>query len=401
MQSIELTNRVSWVGVKDPDLRVFDLVIKTAYGTTYNSYLLQGEKTALVDGVKRGFEGEFFAKIEEHLPIEKIDYLIVNHTEPDHSGAIPLLLERNHNIKLICSKPAVPFLRNIVNDETVEITGVKGGDHLDLDGLTLEFVSAPFMHWPDTMFTYCPEEGILFSCDGYGAHLSPTDGMFCKPGDKLVDHEVWYYYESIMRPFASFCRRASEAVIGRDIRILAPSHGPISRDEPKRFIQKYLEWTKPASGSGKKSVVVAFASSYGNTRLMAEEIDRTLAEKGLETHLVDLVAVSQGDLRSLFEQADAVILGSPTFNSDAVKPVWDAAQMLPTTGAIGKKGAAFGSYGWGGQAVELLESYLEGIKIKVFKPGVKARLTPSEKELADCKQFAEGFVQFMQEPAKG
>lgn len=380
----------------DPELRVFDLVVRTDYGTTYNSYLILGEKKALIDGVKAGFENEFFSRIEEHLPIAQIDYLIVNHTEPDHSGAIPALLARNRQIKLVCSKPAVPFLRNIVNDESVEITGVKSGDRLDLGGLSLEFISAPFMHWPDTMFSYCPEEKILFPCDGYAAHFAPYESMFYRKGDDLIDHEVWYYYDSIMRPFASYCRRASEVVNNMDILVVAPSHGPINREDPKRFIRKYLEWTVSKPDSAKKTILVAYASVYGSTRTMACEIERVLGEAGAATHLVNLVQTRHSELRDLFEAADGVVFGSPTFNGDVVKPVWDAAQLLPITGCTGKKGAVFGSYGWGGQAVEILENYLEGIKMKVYKPGIRARLSPSEKELADCRQFAEGFFKFMQ-----
>jgi len=397
MHSVELAKRVFWVGVEDPDLRVFDIVVKTDYGTTYNSYLLLGEKVALIDAVKEGFENLFFARIEEHVPLERIDYLIVNHTEPDHSGAIKTLLIRNPKIKLVCSKPAVPFLKNIVNDESVSIDGVKGGDRLDLGGLSLEFISAPFMHWPDTMFTYCPEEKILFSCDGYATHFAPYESIFSKPGDKVHEKEAWHYYDAIMRPYASFCRKASQAVTAMDINIVAPSHGPISSDEPKRFIEKYLEWTVPKNNGDKKRVLIAFASSYGNTRMMAQEIDQTLQQTGLATTMVDLAHIHAKELRDHYEAADAILFGTPTFVGDVVKPVWDAAQLLMTVSSIGKKAAVFGSYGWGGQAVDILESYLESLKLKVHRPGVKARLVPSSTELEECRRFAVAFSGFVQQ----
>jgi flavorubredoxin len=397
MHSVELAKKVFWVGVADPDLRVFDIVVKTDYGTTYNSYLLLGDKVALVDAVKEGFESLLFARIEEHVPIERIDYLIVNHTEPDHSGAIKSLLARHPRIKLVCAKPAVPFLKNIVNDDSVTIDGVKGGDRLDLGGLSLEFVSAPFMHWPDTMFSYCPEEQILFSCDGYGAHFAPYESIFSKPGDKAQEKEAWHYYDSIMRPYASFCRKASQTVIGMDIKMVAPSHGPINRDDPKHFIEKYLEWTTPKNGGDKKRVLIAFASSYGNTRMMAQEIDQTLKQAGIATTVVDLAHIHAKELRDHYEAADAILFGTPTFVGDVVKPVWDAAQLLMTVSSVGKKVAVFGSYGWGGQAVDILESYLENLKLKVHKPGVKARLVPSPAELEECRRFAEAFGGFVQQ----
>ncbi len=395
MQSVELSKRVFWVGVEDPDLRVFDIVVKTDYGTTYNSYLLMGEKVALIEAVKQGFEDLFFKRIEEHIPVERIDYLIVQHNEPDHSGGIRSLLARNPKIKLVCSKPAVPFLRNVINDDSVVIDGVKGGDRLDLGGLSLEFISAPFIHWPDTMFSYCPEEKILFPCDGFAAHLAPYESIFAKPGDKVHEKEAWLYYDAIMRPFASYCRKAAETVIGMDIRMVAPSHGPISRDEPRYFIQKYLDWTTPKQSGDKKHVLIAFASSYGNTRLMAQEIDRALQQTGVTTTMVDLTHIPAKELRDHYEAADAILFGTPTFVGDVVKPVWDAAQLLMTVQSVGKKAGVFGSYGWGGQAVEILESYLDSLKLKVQKPGVKARLVPSAAELEECRRFAETFSGFI------
>jgi NADH oxidase (H2O-forming) len=397
MNSVELTKNIHWVGAEDPDLRVFDIVVGTDFGTTYNSYLVRGQKVALIDAVKQGFEERFFAKIEEHVPLANIDYLIVNHTEPDHSGAIKALLARNPGIKLVCSKPAVPFLRNIINDESILIEGVKGGDRLDLGGLTLEFISAPFMHWPDTMFTYCPEEEILFSCDAFAAHFAPRDSIFARADDPVLEREVWRYYDAIMRPFAPYGRRASESVIGKPIKMVAPSHGPINRDDPKRFIAKYIEWTSPKAAGEKKRILIAFASSYGNTRTLAQEIDKVLEQAGANTIMVDLTSVSERDLRDHYEAADAIMFGTPTFVGDVVKPVWNAAQLLMTVSSVGKKAAVFGSYAWGGQAVDILESYLDGLKLKVHKPGLKARLVPSQAELDECRRFAEAFYGFVQQ----
>jgi flavorubredoxin len=395
MHSVELAKKVYWVGVEDPNLRVFDIVVQTDYGTTYNSYLLMGEKVALVDAVKEGFEDLYFAHIEEHIPLERIDYLIVNHTEPDHSGAIKALLARNPKIRLVCSKPAMPFLRNVINDESVVIDGVKGGDRLDLGGLSVEFLSAPFMHWPDTMFSYCPEEKILFSCDAYGAHLAPYETIFAKPGDQLQEREAWHYYDAIMRPYAPYCLKASQSVIGKEISIVAPSHGPINREEPKHFIEKYIEWATPKNTGDQRRVLIAFASSYGNTRMMAQEIDQTLKQNGLATTIVDLAHIHAKELRDHYEAADAILFGTPTFVGDVVKPVWEAAQLLMTVSSVGKKAAVFGSYGWGGQAVDILESYLENLKLKVHKPGIKARLVPSATELEECRSFAKAFCGFV------
>ncbi len=395
MPAFKIAVNTYWVGVKDPGLRVFDLYVKTTYGTTYNSYLVVGEKIALIDAVKDGFEDQLFASISEICPLDRIDYLIVNHNEPDHSGSIVELLRRNPRIQLVCSKPAVPFLRNIINDEQRSIDGVKGGDKLELGGLSLEFISAPFMHWPDTMFCYCPETKVLFSCDGYAAHFCPEDTIVAKVGDPVLEHEAWYYYDSIMRPFAPFSRKASEAIANREIATVAPSHGPITVENPKHFIQKYLEWTQPKVKSDRKLITIFVASSYGNTRIMAEAIAGALPKERFEARLFDVTERSAEEARDLIEASDGILFGTPTFAGDVVKPIWDVAHLLPSVSSTGKKAATFGSFGWGGQATEILDTYMEQLKLKVYRPGAKARLVPSETELAQCREFGLAFAEFV------
>jgi flavorubredoxin len=395
MSAIKIAENTYWVGAKDPGLRVFDLYVKTTYGTTYNSYLLVGEKIVLIDAVKDGFEDQLFGSILEVCPLDRIDYLVVNHNEPDHSGSIVELIRRNPGIQLVCSKPAVPFLRNIINDEERQIEGVKSGDKLDLGGITLEFISAPFMHWPDTMFCYCPETKVLFSCDGYAAHFCPEDSIIAKAGDPVLEHEAWYYYDSIMRPFAPFSRKASETVLNREIATVAPSHGPIAVENPKHFIQKYLDWSNPKIKSDKKIIVIFVASSYGNTRIMADAIAGALPSGRFETHVFDVTEGAPERARDLIEAADGILFGTPTFAGDVVKPIWDVAHMLPSVSSGGKKAAAFGSFGWGGQAPEILESYMEHLKLKVYRPSARARLVPSASELDGCRAFGAAFADFV------
>lgn len=397
MHSERLTDKVFWVGVKDPDLRVFDISVKTEYGTTYNSYLILGEKRALIDTVKRGFEDDFLTKIKEHLDPARIDYLVVNHTEPDHSGAIPALRKLNPDIKFLCSKTALPFLKNVINDDSADIRGVGTGDRLELGGATLEFLSAPYMHWPDTMFTYLVEDKILFPCDGYAAHFCPENGMFYQPGDEIVEHEAWYYYDCIMRPYSTHCRKGTLAAIDLDIAICAPSHGPINAGEPKRFIEKYLEWTDIRKPEGAVFVVIAYASTYGNTQTLADTIERVLISGGMQVRPVDVIATKASEKRDLFEAADAILFGSPTFMHDVVPPMWDALRLLPTIACARKKAGVFGSYGWSGEAVSVMQSYLGALKLKVYDPFLKVRLVPSETDLQEAESFASGFLKFVQE----
>ncbi len=219
--------------------------------------------------------------------------------------------------------------------------------------------------------------------------------MFHEPGEPIILHEAWYYYDCIMRPFAPFSRKATEAIARMDIDVVAPSHGLINRSEPKLFIEKYLEWTEPKHRSGRKILAILYASSYGNTERMAKHIGESLDGTQIDAQMLDVTATPDSELRDWIESADALLFGTPTFAGDAVKPIWDAAHLLPTVAAAGKKAAVFGSYGWGGQAIEILESYLEALKLKVYKPGLRARLVPSESELEECRRFGGEFSKFV------
>jgi flavorubredoxin len=395
MKAIKLAKKVHWVGAIDPDLRVFDITVKTDYGTTYNSYLIEGEKSALIDGVKAGFEDQLFDRLAGLTSVEQLDYLVINHDEPDHTGALKSILKRNPTIEFVCAAPALPFLRNVLNDDNVSIRTVKDGGQLDLGGMTLEFISAPFLHWPDTMFTYLIEEKILFSCDAYGAHFAPEDDIFYKPGDKTIDHEAWYYYDCIMRPFAPYCRKATLKLKGREIKIVAPSHGPVNAAEPKRFIEKYLEWTDIRKPSDRPLVVIAYATSYGNTGRLADTLAEVMGGMSLDVRLVNVLETTPAEQRNLFEAADALLFGSPTFVNDAVKPIWDSLHLLPTIACAGKKAGAFGSYGWGGQAAAVMESYLQNLKLKLHGESFRVRLVPSADDLDACRAFARAFGEFV------
>jgi flavorubredoxin len=395
VKAIELAEKVHWVGALDPELRVFDINVKTDFGTTYNSYLVQGEKSALIDGVKAGFEDQLFDRLAGLTSVEQLDYLVINHTEPDHTGALRSILERNPTIEFICAAPALPFLKNVLNDNSVRIRTVKEGGQLDLGGMNLEFISAPFLHWPDTMFTYLTEEKILFSCDAYGAHFAPKDDIFYQPGDETIDHEVWYYYDCIMRPYAPHCRKATLKVKDREIKIVAPSHGAVNAVEPKRFIEKYLEWTEIKKPSDRPLVIVAYASSYGNTGRLANILAEVMGGMSLDVRLVNVFETTAAEQRDLFEAADALLFGSPTFVNDAVKPIWDSLHLLPTVACAGKKAGVFGSYGWGGQAVAVMEGYLQNLKLKLHEESFRVRLVPSADDLEACRAFARTFGEFV------
>jgi flavorubredoxin len=390
MSAIKIGENVFSVGVKDPGLRVFDITMQTQFGTTYNAYLVKGEKVALIDTVKAGFGDEYFANIEQIVPLSEITYLIVNHTEPDHSGAIKDLLARAPQIKLVCSGSALPFLKNVINAEA-DLTTVKDDAVIDLGGKQLIFKLMPYMHWPDTMMEYIPEDRILFSCDGFAAHMC-ADTIWDNEENRDLMHEFHFYYDAIMRPFSGYIRRNLPKLDNLDITAIGTSHGPLLRRNPRQYINLYKEWT--ADRSNAKHVTVFYASNYGNTRFIAETIAANLVNEGFSSELVDLTTCDAERARTLIESSGAVMIGTPTFNGDAPKPVWDLVGLFPTVYCIGKKAAVFGSYGWGGEGPKLVADRLSGMKLKVYPDPYRARLIPSQEEVRQIARFTTDLAQF-------
>jgi flavorubredoxin len=359
MKAVEIADRVHWIGVHDPELTYFDIVMKTEHGTSYNAYLVRGEKVALIDTVKREFADEYFGKLESLVSYEKIDYLVVNHTEPDHSGSMTELLTRAPQLELVCAASAVPFVKNVINRDCA-ITGVKDNATLELGGKTLQFKLMPYMHWPDTMMDFLVEDGVLFSNDGFAAHLA-SDSLWADEARKQydVDYEVKYYYDSIMRPFTGYMRRNLPKLDELDISMIAPSHGPLFRESTRAQIENYKSWAADRTEESNQ-VTVFYASNYGNTRKVAESMSNCMTQHGYNIVLLDAAECDMEQARDEIEQSKAVMIGTPTLNGDAVKPIWDIVNLFATVYSIGKKAAVFGSYGWGGEGSSWLRIALPG-----------------------------------------
>lgn len=396
MSAIQISDSVNWVGVKDPGLVYFDITMKTEFGTTYNSYIVKGsDKTVLIDTVKKEFKDEFIANVEQVTSWDKIDYLLVNHTEPDHSGAIGDVLDRNPNIEILCSAAALPFVKNVVNRDEIKITGVKDKHEIDLGDKKMICRLMPYMHWPDTMMEYLDSDKILFSNDGFAAHYS-FDSIWTDEVDSKVDidYEVFYYFSMIMRPFTGYIRRNMAKLDDHEINIVAPSHGPLHRKEPRKYLDSYAEWSKDKA-EGRKLVTIFYASNYGNTASIADQLALTLNENGFETAKVNVGLKLDESFRDMIEQSTAVVVGTPTFNGDAVKPVWDFVNLFSTVYSIGKKAAVFGSYGWGGEGAKMVAERLSGLKMKVFEEQYRARLVPSEDEKTELREFGKRLAEYI------
>lgn len=388
MQMLQVTKDIYWVGALNANLRIFDVFLHTKHGTTYNSYLIKSKKPALVEAVHAKFTEEFLDKVKSLIDPKELAYIIVNHTEMDHTGALKELLRVAPNAEIVSSKSAAMFLKNILNCD-FKSRVVADGDTLDLGDRHLKFIWAPFWHWPDTMFSYLQEDKVLFPCDGFASHFC-DERLF---DDKVenFDEDFQYYYNHIMRPFLPKIREGLRKVEGLDIKLIAPSHGPILRTNPKRYIDAYREWTQEKPHPKKKALVV-YVSAYGNTKLMAEAIGKGVFSGGCEVEIIEGSDVNVEILRDKIEDADGILFGTPTINNDALKPIWDAICLLNSVDGKKKLTACFGSYGWSGEAVGFLEGRLKGLRYKVFEPGVKVNFVPTADDLKKCEEFGRGFA---------
>ena len=394
MKSLKLKDDLYWVGVIDKDLKVFDIIMETKYGTTYNAFVLKGsEKTALFETAKVGFKDEFFERLADVVDIKKIDYLVVDHTEPDHSGSIERLLMINPDIVIVGTVAAITFLKKIVNHEFKHLI-VKDKDTISLGNKTLEFMPLPNLHWPDSMFTYVKEDGLLFTCDVFGAHYSDPVLLKSKvDNDKAYQESVKYYFDHIMKPFSNpFMANALTRIADLKIEMICTGHGPIIDEKIDEAIAYYQQWIKvPLKGSN-KLVVIPYVSAYGYTKELALQIEKALIDdSGIDVELYDMVYARKDEVLDRMFLADGIIFGSPTIVAEALKPIWDLTTSISSVNYKDKLMAAFGSYGWSGEAVINLTERLRQLKAEVMD-GYRVRFKPNAEELKGAYDFGSKFA---------
>ena len=394
-EGVEIAPGVHWIGALDPSLRSFDIILRTANGTTYNAFLVRGSAgVAVIDTVKAEFANEFFARLESVADYDEIRVIVLNHLEPDHSGALPELMRRAPNARLYISTRATSMLKALLKpkdaDRPFEYETVGTGDSVSLGDRTLRFLHTPFLHWPDTQCTYLVEQAVLFSGDVFGSHYCDSRLFNDRVGDFRFSFD--YYYAHIMRPFKVHVMDALELIEPLRLDIIAPTHGPILRERPRRYVTHYRELSTSSLveriDTETRSLAVFYMSAYGSTARMAEAIRAGVEElPGVRASLYDLEGGETGPFVDLIEEADALAFGSPTINGDAVKPVWDLLSSLAVVNLKGKLGAAFGSYGWSGEAVRMIEDRMRGLKMRVPVAGLRIKLIPTDEELAECRDF--------------
>lgn len=396
MQTLEVKKGIHWVGVLNAPLRVFDVVFETRFGTTYNSYLILAEKPTLIDCVHEKFTTEYLDKLRSLIDLKDICYIVVNHTEMDHSGALGHLLKEATNAQILSTKTASLFLKNILHRDFKEKI-VEDGEVVSLGNKKLKFIHAPYWHWPDTMFTYLEEDRILFPCDGFAAHFC-DERLFDDRVDNFVE-DFRHYYEHIMGPYRKKVLEAIEKLKNLDIQLIAPSHGPILRTDPRKYINAYKDWSTPKKDTGKKQILIYYASMYGNTKKMAEAVAKGATTVNIEVKLIDAANASPEYMRCEIECADGILFGSPTINGDALRPLWDIIDIMFSVNVKGKKCATFGTYGWSGEATRLMEERLKGLKLNVVQPPLKVNFVPTDEDLRRCSIFGYDFAKSLTVPA--
>jgi NADH oxidase (H2O-forming) len=390
---LAVSDSVNWVGVLDPALITFDIVMETKYGTTYNAYFIDAEKKALIETVKDSFCETYIRKLKTLTDLSKIEYIILNHTEPDHSGSLKAMLELIPEVTVVGSGQALNYLQEMVGRPFKSLK-VKDGDSLSLGNKTLEFIGAPNLHWPDSIYTWLKEEKVLFTCDSFGAHYC-NKKMF---NDEVGDYEdaFRYYFDVILKPFSKFMLKAIEKIKPLPITVICPGHGPILRkewekavDSSREMAQEYLETV----GSNQHHVLVTYVSAYGYTRDMAENIAVGIRETATDANVevVDIERILLGDLEEKLVKARAVLVGSPTINQNTLLPIYKFFALVNPIRDKGKLAASFGSYGWSGEAVEIIDSQLKTLKFNVPFEGLAGKFSPVGDKVQPCIDFGKKF----------
>jgi flavorubredoxin len=391
MSPTKLTENVYWVGAVDWNVRHFHgFTYSTHRGTTYNAYLIVDEKIALVDSVYGPFSHEMMERIGEVVSPEKIDYIIANHVETDHSGAIAEVLKHATKAKVVgTDKCKKGLFKHYFGDWDFQV--VKTGDKINLGKKTLTFIEAPMLHWPDSMFTYVNEDALLMPNDAFGQHLASSKHFNDEVDENVVMTEAAKYYANILWPLSSLVVNKIEEVQKQKIPInmIAPSHGIIWRKNPMQIVEAYLRWGK---GESQNRVIIAYDTMWGSTEKMARAMLEGIASIGIEAKLYRIPNSDRSDIIADLLEAKGLLLGSSTINNDILPTVAPVLEDLKGLKPKGKLAAAFGSYGWGGGAVKSIEEMIRRAGMEQALPGIAMNWVPTKEELQKCYEFGRSFA---------
>ena len=360
MKAREIRPGIEWMGAIDWDRRLFDELIPLPDGTSYNAYLVRGsEKTALIDTADPAKSDAILAQLDD---VDRVDYLIIQHVEQDHSGSVPLILEKYPDVQIISSPKAKPMIADHLGIPEDKIRAVEDGETLSLGNWTFEFIHAPWVHWPETMLTYLREEKTLFTCDLFGSHLA-TDDLFSEDGSHVYESAKRYYAE-IMMPFATLIKGHLEKLEPLDIEMIAPSHGPV-HNKPTWILDAYHHWTHDEP---KNLVLIPYTSMHGSTSLMVEHMIEALNERGVHVHSFNMSKTDLGEYAIHLVDAATVVFATPTVLVGPHPSIVFTAYLTAALRPKVQNAAVIGSYGWAGKAAEKTKELCGSLKVEWMEP---------------------------------
>ena len=389
----KLTDRVTWVGKVDWELKRFHGdELSTFRGSSYNSYLIRDKKTVLIDTVWLPYGREFVKNLKQEIDLNKIDYIVMNHNECDHSGALIELMREIPDTPIYCTAKGEAIIRGHYHQDW-NFVNVKTGDKLELGETTLTFIEAPMLHWPDTMFCYLSGEEILFSNDGFGQHYATEslyDDLVCM--DEVMQ-EAEKYYANILAPFSPLVARKVKEILGLNLplKMICPSHGIIWRNNPGSIVEKYLLWSDAYQ---KDQVTIVYDTMWQSTHLMAQAIADGIREQLPNTtvKLYNAAHTDKNDILTEVFHSRAVLVGSPTINNGFSYAIAGILEMLKGMKLKKKKGGAFGSYGWSGEGIKLITEHLKAAGIEPVNEGTRTMWVPDQDALAQCREYGKQFA---------
>lgn len=363
MEQINLTGQIRWIGkVDDRKVPFHRLILEK--GTTYNSYFIDAEKPAVIDTVDILFGKEYVENLSKMTDLTKLEYIIINHVEPDHAGALPALAAKAPKAVIVCTKLAEDELKKMFRLYNREFLIVKDGDQLELGGVTLEFIETPYLHTAETMMTYAKEDQILFSCDIFSTHIANFE-LFNDIAKQEYTEDFRVYYDLIMAPHRPYVRDMLKKIEQLPIKMIAPSHGYILREDPPKFINIYNQKSELNLSGKERQVVIAYATMTGNTGKVAALLSKQLTDAGIEVSVFHLKDADLGEVADRIKESNGFLIGSATRYGDMVGNVEELLKMIQAEDVAGKPAAAFGSYGWSGEAIAHVEDYLVQFGAKV------------------------------------
>lgn len=392
----KITDKVTWIGKVDWELKSFHgHEYSTWRGSSYNSYLIRDEKTALIDTVWQPYDKEFVQRLKNEIDLNSIDYIIINHSEIDHSGALPELMREIPNTPIYCTSNGAKILKGHYHNDWNFVT-VKTGDTLKLGETALTFIEAPMLHWPDSMFTYMNGDNILFSNDAFGQHYA-TESLYNDLADTSeIYEEAIKYYANILTPFSKLVVRKIEEVLafGLPLSMICTSHGVIWKNNPVQIVEQYLNWAKDYK---ENQITIIYDTMWNSTRKMAEAIACGIEEADAQV-TVKLLNASKDDKNDIITQifkSKGIVLGSPVVNNEILHSISGLMEMVKGLKFKGKKAAAFGSYGWSGENVKLLNGKLKDAGFDVVNDGIRSLWVPDEDELSKIRDFGRTLAEKM------